>query len=559
MARSPIKRNLWTRPNAAGKRRGSTRGEDEDDAVRYTREGSAIDRTLVIGLAGASWNVLDPLLETGELPNLARLRADGASGVLESTVPFYTVPAWASYATGCSPAAHGVHDFMLPRPDGGPEVATQHDLRRRAYYQQLGAEGRRSVLINLPLDHYGCENTVVVNSWMTEDEGRRILPFGRRSRYERLLQAYRAVPSSVESVDDLCELEQARFDLARELFLAEPWDHFFVLFSSSDWAGHGLTGRFLHGDQAAREQLCRLYRQLDRHVGWLVDHADGATVAVLSEHGQCEEVAVLRVNSLLRKLGLLAPQQTAGKESSTLGVGPRGRRRLRLSPTVSRYRTNRVLRPMGLAAKTMIERGLNIDVIPAVPEVDHSRSSVFMPTDSSFGLYAVDVDGGHVQDARDALERYALPWGRPAFDGVWTLDELHGRPAGDDGPTLVFAPAPGVRPSAILKEPIVWMPGSPGKGCHQRDGIILFEGPGVGAQDLGHLSLYDVAPTLLWAMGSGVPRGIDGRVLLEAFDPAFSADRPVNEIEPWPFDDNIDSLDEESGEYTSRLKALGYL
>ncbi len=64
-------------------------------------------RTLAIGLDGCSWNVLDPLLETGELPTLARLRAEGAHGVLESTVPFYTGPAWASFATACSPAAHG--------------------------------------------------------------------------------------------------------------------------------------------------------------------------------------------------------------------------------------------------------------------------------------------------------------------------------------------------------------------------------------------------------------------------------------------------------------------
>ena len=53
-------------------------------------------RTLVIGLDGCSWNVLEPLLETGELPNLSALREQGASGVLESTVPFYTGPAWAS-------------------------------------------------------------------------------------------------------------------------------------------------------------------------------------------------------------------------------------------------------------------------------------------------------------------------------------------------------------------------------------------------------------------------------------------------------------------------------
>ena len=142
--------------------------------------------------------MLEPLLETGELPNLERLRTEGASGVLESTIPFYTGPAWASYATGCSPAAHGVYDFMLLRADGTLAPASQQDLHRPTYYQQLGSEGRRSVLINLPLDHDGCENAVIVNSWLTEDDARRILPVGRRGRYERLLEAYRAVPDSVD-------------------------------------------------------------------------------------------------------------------------------------------------------------------------------------------------------------------------------------------------------------------------------------------------------------------------------------------------------------------------
>ena len=69
-------------------------------------------RTVAIGLDGCSWNVLEPLLETGELPHLAAFVEQGARGVLESTLPFYTGPAWASYATGTSPGAHGVYDFM---------------------------------------------------------------------------------------------------------------------------------------------------------------------------------------------------------------------------------------------------------------------------------------------------------------------------------------------------------------------------------------------------------------------------------------------------------------
>ena len=96
------------------------------------------------------------LLDSGELPNLSYLSEGATRGVLESTIPFHTGAAWASF-TGASPAAHGVYDFMMLRDDGRLSVATQRDLRRTTYYQQLGAQGRRSVLINLPLDQNGCE------------------------------------------------------------------------------------------------------------------------------------------------------------------------------------------------------------------------------------------------------------------------------------------------------------------------------------------------------------------------------------------------------------------
>ena len=100
-------------------------------------------RTVVIGLDGTSWNVLDPLLATGELPNLQALRDEGAHGILESTIPFYTGPAWASFATGSSPAAHGVYDFRMMREGDAITPASAADLRKKTYYEILAEEGVR--------------------------------------------------------------------------------------------------------------------------------------------------------------------------------------------------------------------------------------------------------------------------------------------------------------------------------------------------------------------------------------------------------------------------------
>ncbi|WP_080505387.1 alkaline phosphatase family protein [Halococcus hamelinensis] len=58
----------------------------------------------LIGLDGATWDVLRPLLEEGDLPNLSQLMEDGFSGTLYSTVPSRTSPAIPSLYTGCDPS-----------------------------------------------------------------------------------------------------------------------------------------------------------------------------------------------------------------------------------------------------------------------------------------------------------------------------------------------------------------------------------------------------------------------------------------------------------------------
>ena len=73
-------------------------------------------RTLVLGLDGATFDLLQPWIDEGHLPTLARLQREGASGPLESTFPPISAAAWSSFSTGVNPGKHGVVDFYYPRP-----------------------------------------------------------------------------------------------------------------------------------------------------------------------------------------------------------------------------------------------------------------------------------------------------------------------------------------------------------------------------------------------------------------------------------------------------------
>ena len=102
-------------------------------------------RVAVIGWDGATWNVIDPLLEQGRLPNLARLIERGSRGVMVAEEPLLSPALWTSLATGFTSVDHGISGFILPDPrgEGGVLASTFH--RRRAPIWKIASDAGRSV------------------------------------------------------------------------------------------------------------------------------------------------------------------------------------------------------------------------------------------------------------------------------------------------------------------------------------------------------------------------------------------------------------------------------
>jgi len=69
------------------------------------------NRVIAIGLDAADPVLVERWMAEGRLPNLARMRSEGAWGRLRSTVElngqrmeaFSTEPLWVDFATGCKP------------------------------------------------------------------------------------------------------------------------------------------------------------------------------------------------------------------------------------------------------------------------------------------------------------------------------------------------------------------------------------------------------------------------------------------------------------------------
>jgi predicted AlkP superfamily phosphohydrolase/phosphomutase len=76
-----------------------------------------MNRVLIIGLDGLEPTLAERWMDSGDLPNLALLRAQGSFGPLASTRPPVTFPAWTTCTTGVGPGQHGIFDFTEMLPD----------------------------------------------------------------------------------------------------------------------------------------------------------------------------------------------------------------------------------------------------------------------------------------------------------------------------------------------------------------------------------------------------------------------------------------------------------
>ncbi|MGW2548312.1 alkaline phosphatase family protein, partial [Kitasatospora sp. NPDC001574] len=111
-------------------------------------------RALVIGIDGGTFDVIDPLIERGLLPNIAGLLRTSAVGRTTCTWPAHTAPGWSTFVTAGQPGKHGIYQFYdTQEPDYRARVTQAGDLGRSSAWDWLAAQEYTLGLINIPMSH----------------------------------------------------------------------------------------------------------------------------------------------------------------------------------------------------------------------------------------------------------------------------------------------------------------------------------------------------------------------------------------------------------------------
>ncbi|RPJ63486.1 MAG: hypothetical protein EHM23_01760 [Acidobacteria bacterium] len=554
------------------------------------------NRVLIIGLDGATWDVLDPWMRDGTLPHLARLRDKGSWGVLRSTIPPVTAPAWSSFMTGKKPGKHGVFHFIRLFEEEKAGTASQfvsaETLRSPAIWDVLGHHDRMVGLINIPLTYPPRPvNGFMISGLLTPKHAKIFTyppelsgcltdyqidldRFAGKTPYQDEFDEGSTTPT-LEFLGEFRSMLEKRARASLDLIGLRPWDFFMVVFTGPDRLGHYFWNYHApvnpeSDNPELTDGVRRYYIRLDEIVGELVERAGRDTnILVMSDHGMGPvPPKQIHIATWLQQQGwLTARARRAAVPGPDIILA-----RLR----IGRDRLGRVMKWVpGLLKSRVVRRTINDRALA----VDEQRSMAYsVPIFFNVTGIRLNVKGeaarkAAVQNLERNLSRISDPdTGKQVITEVFPGREYYSGVAAERVPDLIaiadpqycFKHALGFYSSIVTGRQDVRGPAK-----HRMEGIFMARGKGipVRTEPVRSVHLEDIAPTALHLMGLPVPSDMDGRILTEIFSSQYNRSRPVAYEEPrgfWPnpvrpeFSSNAMSAEDEAI-IENQLRSLGYL
>jgi predicted AlkP superfamily phosphohydrolase/phosphomutase len=488
-------------------------------------------KVLVIGLDGATWRIIKPLINKGKLPTFKKLIKEGVCGELESTIPPWTIPAWNSFATGKNPGKLGIFTFMC-RAYGSYKFKPYFFLKKRqqCIWDILSKEGKNITLINVPNIHSAYQiNGYMIAGWLYKSEDTLMWPLDLKEKIDMISGGYEASMIKVDIhkgeiinlpltnrkyLEGVFRVMNKRFKVL-EFFLKEEWDFLFVVFTTPDRVQH----RFWQN----KKVLLDCYMRIDNMLKKLIQLIDKDTVLFLvSDHGFGPQNKVFNINEWLLKEGYLKLKDKERHKLVRIGNFLRKTRlSLFIKPLVNLLPTK--------FSKKLLKSSRSLSIEKA--NVDWSQTKVFAYSpcgDIYINLKGRDLKGTVSLKDYDNLRNEIInklkkltdpKTGQKISVQVYKKEEIYKGEKRDMAPDLIIKIDENINGINPIIGSGKTFSEKRQRGEHRIEGIFLAFGPnikkGVHVEDV---RIYDIAPTILHVFNLPIPIDMDGRVLTEIFE-----------------------------------------
>lgn len=553
-------------------------------------------RVLVIGIDGATFRLMRPLMQQGYMPYLTEVEQRGALGTLETIYPPVTAPAWSSFMTGKNPGKHGVYEFLHRKRGTLEQIPVNAGmLGSQTLWEMMSKAGKRMVVVSVPL----CYPPFPVNGTLMSDF---LAPMGARDlsyppellqeiedKFGEYLLYHKQVYTKDNVANVLAELEEHtayRQRVAEYLLKRDPWDFAMVYFEGTDRLQHELWHIIdptspMHDAEEAKlygERTRNYYRALDEDVRKLADLAlsqdPDTQVILMSDHGFGAIHKFVNFNIWLLREGFLKLKQDIPTQLKhalfSLGFTPSLGYKLSMNFGFANLRLS----------QGMTNRNQILDLVRrgflSFRNVDWKRTRAF--SSGNYGQIFVNLQGrepfGSVtqnefpevveQIGARLLELRDPKTGAPVVAKVYKQSDVFWGEFIDDAPDVVFSLTENYKALGTLEfaSNHVIEPAFGNSGDHRMDGFVGMVGTDIRqGVKIENANIMDVTPTILYLMGLPIPADLDGHVLTAPLREELLLSSQIMSGDALGARDQLipDYTEEESEEVKERLRALGYL
>jgi len=470
-------------------------------------------KVLVIGLDGATWRIITPLIKEGYLPTLKHLIKNGTSGNLQSTIPPWTIPAWEVMSTGLNPGKLGFATFTIKKGDKFIPYYFDHKVKQRNIWDILSKNNKTVVVANVPNIYSAYPiNGAMIGGFLTIDPSKLTYPPSLKEELNKVTGGYIIDVTAVMDVTlgDPRKVYQEELKILNThhqaftyLLKKYQWDFGFIVYAEPDRIQHKFWGEW--------DKIKEVYQKLDSYLSEILENFvdDNTIIFIVSDHGFGPgDKKVLWINKFLIKKGYL-----------------KLRRNIRRWVLLKLLRVIKILKLDGIVMATveelptkvhniLRESGRTLTSSGLISQVDWSKTKAL-----SYGVYGeIFINIPYEDPEYDTVrDRLILEIKKEFGDiRIFKKEEIYEGPYLDELPDLIIlvddehvnAISPNLEVDTLRLT----------KGNHRLDGIFIAYGLGIKRGYKIDAKIYDIAPTILHIFGLPIPNDMDGRVLMEIFE-----------------------------------------
>ncbi|MHC4474157.1 MAG: alkaline phosphatase family protein [Planctomycetota bacterium] len=565
-------------------------------------------KVFVLGLDGATFDIIDPLIAKGQLPNLGDLIRQGCGQELLSTIHPYSAPAWSSFMTGMNPGKHGIVDFTQHiKSEYKLKFLNASHRQGKSLWRVLSDHGKRVGVVNVPFTYPPEKVNGFMISGMDAPSTNSDFTYPKELSGEIAARVGEYVIevgvkdyiAKGRPKDFLREIKHA-FELQMKtleyLIDNKPWDFFVYVCRLTDQVQHYFWKYFdpqhpfyeEEADGELKDAIACLYRRIDSTIGSLMASlGEDVNVIVVSDHGQGGiNGKKVFLNKWLSSEGFLTfsekKETTARRVFGCISRKRKGEFIDLIRKVIPKgVRTVLVDRAPMLKDKLISHEAFsNIDWEKTQAYSDEKRGNVWINVKGcqQKGIVAPGEEyenlRGHIiaklKDLRDPETD------EPMFSEIFRKEELYHGPYLEKAPDIVLTEGNKkyscvFRRSRDWKNKALWMEplnqdeaGKLPNASHRLEGILIMKGRNIRKRGRVRqpVSIMDVAPTVLYMMGLPVPEEMDGKVLLDVFTNDYLTYHEVTYVMCEDGEakekERLEYSEEEEEMISERLRQLGY-